>query len=95
MIIGPLYMWEVAPVKLCVIYRIILISLILYMQFITIYMLYILIANAAILGFKGEIDESLPTPRRKCEFTLFWLLLFIYFVCCMLDLKLHSLIYVH
>lgn len=54
-----------------------------------------LYANAAILGFKGEIDESLPTPRRKCEFTLYWLLLFIYFVCCMLDLKLHSLIYVH
>lgn len=79
---------------MCVISHIILISLILYMQF-TIYMLYILIANAAILGFKGEIDESLPTPRRKCEFTLYWLLLFIHFVCCMLDLKLHSLIYVH
>uniref|UniRef100_A0A8D0A044 Myomesin-1 n=1 Tax=Sander lucioperca TaxID=283035 RepID=A0A8D0A044_SANLU len=35
-------------------------------------------ASVVVKRFKGEIDESLPSPRRKCEFTVYLFLFSIY-----------------
>lgn len=38
--------------------------------------MYVIIATAAFSkGFKGEVDDGLPEPRRKCQFTLYLLFL--------------------